>query len=254
MSRSENDTWLNLRWRSWRYCTGTRTFFLYISLYKRVGKLELRLSKKGSRCNYTSAFAFYPEHDCDSKACHELLFDKLNQFKFHTKLLACYAGTARNIPPTNKCRCDGTRALHGNAAPSFTALRNHVPFSRPSIPSHGILRNPQHSKTFSSSTKRNDLQAELRINILFLMKTVFLVLQYIIIIFLFKFGLRRQVEDDARLLEQVPLASVRPVFCVAVKRRWNENRILLSYAIIHSTLTYRRSSCSQPSATQWKFS
>ena len=88
--------------------------------------------------------------------------------------------------------------------------------------------------------KRNDLQAELRINILFPMKTVFLVPQYIIIIFLFNFRLRRQVKDDARLLEQVPLASGRPVSCVAVKRRWNENRILLSYAIIRCTLTCRR--------------
>jgi hypothetical protein len=36
------------------------------------------------------------------KLVHELLLDKSNHFKFHTKLLACYAWTARNIPPTNK--------------------------------------------------------------------------------------------------------------------------------------------------------
>jgi len=195
--------------------------------------IVLRLSKKGSRRNYTSAFAFYPEHDCDSKACNELLFDKLNPFKFHTKLSACYAGTARNIPPTNKCRCDGTQALHGNAAPSFTALRRLFLLMAFSA-THSTAR-PSHPQP-----KRNDLQAELRINILFPMKTVFLVPQYIIIIFLFNFRLRRQVKDDARLLEQVPLASGRPVSCVAVKRRWNENRILLSYAIIRCTLTCRR--------------
>ena len=207
---------------------------LHWSLIKRVGKLEPRASKKGSRCNYTSALHPIP----NMIVTRRLAMSPLTNWITSSKRLQSLWLAKRERHGISHLRTSaGVTALELciECGSFFHCFNNCLPHSHPCILAMAFSATPSTARRSHPQPKCNDLLAELRINILSPMKPVFLILRYIIIAFFIQIWFYEGgVEDDARILEEVPL--VRPVVCAAVgdAAGWESVSPMLCHSSLYS--------------------